>query len=327
MVGTLAGSIGRASLGLVRFRIAVSGISVSRVAALLVAATFALSGCGLGSGPPSGRVAPIGAPTAGGSVSAPPIPAGRAPTRTFDVATRSDTYTRDGTRVLKTTAWYPKTSGRYPLVVFSHGLQGLPADFAPLLRQWAAAGFVIVAPAYPKTSRGAAEFDVLDVLNQPADASLVVTRTLAGPLKSIIDPARVGAAGHSGGAITTIGLFTIGRDDRLRAGVVFAGAAIGVGTNFVGTPAPLFFVHGDADEVVSFASGKAVFDALRWPKALLTLPGEGHSAPFQREGSPSFKTVAASTLDFLRYSLYGDPDAKSRLAKDANPAGKLDNRL
>jgi fermentation-respiration switch protein FrsA (DUF1100 family) len=107
---------------------------------------------------------------------------------------------------------------------------------------------------------------------------------------------------------------------------VFAGAAIGVGTNFIGVPAPLFFVHGDADEVVTFASGRAVFDALKWPKALLTLPGEGHSAPFQREGNPSFKAVATSTVDFLRYSLYGDRDAKTRLAKDAG-SGKLDDQL
>jgi dienelactone hydrolase len=305
----------------VRFR-----IPVPTIAAILLAAILVLSGCGLGT---SGKAAPITAPSGAGgpgSASAPPIPAGRAPSRTFDVATRTDTYTRDGSRVLKTTAWYPKTAGKYPLVVFSHGLQGLPADFAPLLRQWAAAGFVIVAPAYPKTSRSAAEFDILDVLNQPADASFVLTQALAGPLKGLIDPARVGAAGHSGGAITTIGLFTIGRDERLRAGVVFAGAAIGVGTNFIGVPTPLFFVHGDADEVVTFASGKAVFDVLQWPKALLTLPGEGHSAPFQREGNPSFKTVASSTVDFLRYTLYGDADAKTRLTKDAG-AAKLDNRL
>jgi dienelactone hydrolase len=302
-------------------------IPVSIVAAILLAATFVLSGCGVGT---EGRAAPLTAPSGAGgpgSAAAPAIPAGRAPSRTFEVATRTDTYTRDGTRTLKTTAWYPKTAGKYPLIVFSHGLQGVPADFDTLLRRWAGAGFVIVAPAYPKTSRGAAEFDVLDVLNQPADASFVLTQELAGPLKSLIDPARIGAAGHSGGAITTIGLFTIGRDERLRAGVVFAGAAIGVGTNFVGAPVPLFFVHGDADEVVSFASGRAVFDALRWPKALLTLPGEGHSAPFQREGNPSYKAVSASTLDFLRYSLYGDADAKARMTTDAKPAGNLDNRL
>jgi dienelactone hydrolase len=297
-----------------------SRIVTPTVAAALVL-TLALAGCGLRE---EGRAVPMsGAPAAGGAE----VPAGRAPSRTFDVATRTDTFTRDGTRVLKTTTWYPRTAGQYPLVLFSHGLQGLPADFTPLLRRWASAGFVVVAPAYPKTSRGAAEFDVLDVLNQPADASFVLTQTLAGPVKGYIDPARIGAAGHSGGAVTTIGLFTIGRDERLRAGVVFAGAAIGVGTNFVGGAVPLFFVHGDADEVVSFTSGRAVFDALKWPKALLTLPGEGHSAPFQREASPSFKVVSVSTLDFLRYSLYGDAEAKGRLAADAQPTGKLDDRL
>jgi dienelactone hydrolase len=298
---------------------------MTAVVVAMLLAVPALAGCGLRK---EGRAAPIAGVRPGGSVSAaPPPPPGRAPTRTFDVATRTDTFTRDGNRVLKTTTWYPRTAGRYPLVVFSHGLQGLPADFAPLMRSWAAAGFVVVAPAYPKTSRGAAEFDIVDVLNQPADASFVLTQTLAGRLKGMIDPERIGAAGHSGGAITTIGLFTIGRDPRLRAGVVFAGAAIGVGTNFAGAAVPLFFVHGDTDEVVSFASGKAVFDALPWPKALLTLPGEGHSAPFQRESSPAYKAVASSTLDFLRYSLYGDPAAKTRLTADAKPAGVLDNRL
>jgi dienelactone hydrolase len=270
------------------------------------------------------QAAPIGAASAP-AAAAPP--AGRAPSRTFEVATRTDTFNRDGTRVLKTTTWYPRTAGKYPLVLFSHGLQGLPADFAPLLRRWAAAGFVVVAPAYPKTSRGAASFDVVDVLNQPADASFVITQTLAGAVKDRVDPARIGAAGHSGGAVTTIGLFTIGRDARLSGGVVFAGTAIGVGTNFLGTAVPLFFVHGDADEVVTYASGKAVFDALKWPKALLTLPGGNHSTPYQRESSPEFKVVSTSSLDFLRYTLYGDADARTRITEDAKPGGVLDNRL
>jgi dienelactone hydrolase len=292
---------------------------------LSLALALVLGGCGVVDR--VGRTSEA-APIPGGSASAAPAPPpGRAPSRTFEVATRTDTFTRDGTRVLKTTTWYPRTAGRYPLVLFSHGLQGLPADFAPLLRRWAAAGFVVVAPAYPKTSRGAATFDVLDVLNQPADASFVITQALAGAVKDRIDPARVGAAGHSGGAVTTIGLFTIARDERLTGGVVFAGTGLGVGTNFLGAAVPLFFVHGDADEVVAYASGKAVFDALKWPKALLTLPGGNHSTPYQRESSPEFTIVATSSLDFLRYTLYGDPEAKTRLATDAKPTGVLDNRL
>lgn len=295
---------------------------------LSLALALVLGGCGVVDrvGRTS-EAAPIPGASGGGSAAAPAPPAGRAPSRTFEVATRTDTFTRDGTRVLKTTTWYPRTAGKYPLVLFSHGLQGLPADFAPLLRRWAAAGFVVVAPAYPKTSRGAATFDVLDVLNQPADASFVITQALAGAVKDRIDPARIGAAGHSGGAVTTIGLFTIGRDERLTGGVVFAGTGLGVGTNFLGAAVPLFFVHGDADEVVTYASGKAVFDALKWPKALLTLPGGNHSTPYQRESSPEFTIVATSSLDFLRYTLYGDAEARNRLAADAKPTGVLDNRL
>src|SRR5690348_3006753 len=103
MVGTLAGSLGRASLGPVRVR-----MPVSVVAALLLAATLVLSGCGVGT---EGRAAPLTAPSGAGgpgSAAAPAIPAGRAPSRTFEVATRTDTFTRDGARTLRTTAWYPK---------------------------------------------------------------------------------------------------------------------------------------------------------------------------------------------------------------------------
>jgi dienelactone hydrolase len=291
-----------------------------RILATLAVVAVAVAGCGA---QPVGEAAPL--TRASAPAAAPPD--GRAPSRSFEVAVRTDTFTRDGTRTLRTRTWYPRSGGPFPVVVFSHGLRGHPDQFAPLLRGWAAAGFVVVAPAYPKTNRDTTDFDVLDVLNQPADASFVLTQVLAGALRSSIDPARVAAAGHSGGAITTVGLFTIARDERLSAGIVFAGAAIGVGTNFVGAASPLFFVHGEADEVVSYATGKAVFDAVPWPKALLTLPGQDHSGPFLRESNPAFKMVATATLDFLRYTLYGDAAARGRLAADAKPSGVFDDRL
>jgi alpha-beta hydrolase superfamily lysophospholipase len=293
-----------------------------RIAAL-VAAGALLAGCGGGSRP---AARPVAVPSSAPAVSQAP-PAGRAPSKSFEIGIRTDTFTRDGTRPLRTTTWYPKASGRYPLVLFSHGLHGDPADFTPLLSRWARAGFVVVAPAYPNTSRNAPKFDLGDVLNQPADASFVLTKTLAGPLSARIDPAQVAATGHSAGGITTVGLFTVGRDERLRAGIVFAGAAIGFAATFAGPAAPLLFVHGDADEVVSYASGKAVYDRDPWPKALLTLPGASHSTPYARESDPAYGTVAASTLDFLRYALYGDPAARGRLAADTRPAGQFDDRL
>jgi dienelactone hydrolase len=293
-----------------------------RIAVLAVAGAL-LAGCGTR---PSTAARPVVAsPTASVPSQAPPV--GRAPSQSFGVGIRTDTFTRDGTRPLRTTTWYPKATGKFPVVVFSHGLHGDPSDFAPLLSRWAAAGFVVVAPAYPHTSRNAARFDLGDVMNQPGDASFVLTQTLAGPLKASVDPAHIAATGHSAGGITTVGLFTVGRDKRLSAGIVFAGAAIGFTATFAGAAAPLLFVHGEADDVVSYTAGKAVYDRAPWPKALLTLPGEGHSAPFVRESNAAYRSVSTSTLDFLRYALYGDPAARGRLAADAKPAGVLDDRL
>jgi pimeloyl-ACP methyl ester carboxylesterase len=146
---------------------------------------------------------------------------------------------------------------------------------------------------------------------------------LAGPLGKRIDADRIAAAGHSAGAITTVGLFTTARDPRLRAGVVLAGSGLGVGTAFSGTPAALFFVHGDQDPLVSYASGKATYELVPWAKAMLTIPGGNHNDPYLQPGSPSFSTVSRRTLQFLRLELYGDQSARASLS----PSTELDSHL
>jgi predicted dienelactone hydrolase len=254
--------------------------------------------------------------------------AGAAPARAFAVGRRTDTFVRAGNRQLPTTTWYPTTGGqpapgRFPLVLFSHGLGGVPEDYTSLLTRWASAGFVVTAPRYPYTHRGSKD-DLTDVLNQPADASYVLSQILAGPLRDHLDPAHLAAAGHSAGGITTVGLFTRARDERLRAGVVLAGNALGFGTDFTGPVAPLLFVHGDADGVVPYAMGRAVYEKVPWPKALLTLPGQGHLI---FSGTPAWTVMAVTTVDFLRWTLYGDPAARGRLTVDAGPAATLVSSL
>lgn len=181
----------------------------------------------------------------------------------------------------------------------------------------------MIAPAYPNTTRGTPRLDVYDVLNQPADASFVLSQVLAGPLSKRIAADRIAAAGHSAGAITTVGLFTAGRDARLHAGIILAGSGLGVGTAFAGTPASLLFVHGDADPLVSYASGKATYDVVPWSKAMLTVPGGNHNDPYLRPGTPAFNEVRSLTLAFLRLELYGDPAARQQLPHDAS----FDDRL
>jgi dienelactone hydrolase len=269
-------------------------------------------------------------------------PTGSAPKKPYRVGVRGLAVTRSPDRVLRTTIWYPSQAkaggvapGRFPIVVFSHGLAGLPADYQALATRWAAAGFVVVAPAYPHTSRGVAKLEVADVLNQPADASHVLTRILAldraadDPLRGHLAPDRIAAAGHSAGAITTVGLFANGRDPRLDAGIVLAGNAIGMGNAYVGRPAALLFVHGDRDPVTPYSLGRATYAAVpgAWPKAFLTLSGERHIDPYVYPDTPTFPALAATTTDFLRWTLYSDPGAKARIAKDAGKGTRLDGQF
>lgn len=53
--------------------------------------------------------------------------------------------------------------------------------------------------------------------------------------------------------------------------------------DFIGrVKAPLLIQHGDADTIVPFAQGRALFAMANEPKQFVTVPGEGHDAVFSR---------------------------------------------
>jgi dienelactone hydrolase len=271
------------------------------------------------SGIPPGRASGAAPAPAPGQASGPaPGPAATVPSGRLAIASREIAVSRGRSRPLPTTVWYPtEGGGPFPLVLFSHGLTSEPSAYADVLRPWARAGFVVAAPAYPHTSYRAEDFDAVDVINQPADASHVITRLLAlndragDPLAGRIDTGRIAAAGHSAGGITTIGLFSGDRDDRLDAGIVFSGRRV-LPVPFAGDPAPMLFVHGKRDRTVRYAEGLSAFNAVPWPKAMMAVTEGGHVAI-----TKDFPPVIATTTDFLRYALYGDRRAKDRLGPDA----------
>jgi dienelactone hydrolase len=244
---------------------------------------------------------------------------------------RTVTFTR-GERKLETTIVWP-TDGppRLPVILFGHGLGGLPPFYGELLKRWAAAGFVVAAPAFPETKFGVDKVEILDVPNQPADLSAVLDGLIAldasDPIRRRIDPERVAAAGHSAGAISALGLFTAngveGRDERIDAGVFLAGNSLGVGETFTGDPVPLLFVHTSGDPTVPSATGRGAFRAVPWPKGFLTLPGKEHITPYLAPGDPAFPAVTAATTDFLRWTLLKDGQAGQRLRKTPNLENKF----
>ena len=315
----------------------------------LVAVVF-VGGCGSGTpGTPQPAAPSSGGPSMSAAVSATAPPTttapqttattGSAPKTTFAVGQRQLSLSR-GSRPLRTLVWYPaagptgaapKTSvpaaaGRFPLVLFSHGLQATPEDFASIATDWAEAGFIVAAPAYPYTNGDAgAAYNPDDMPNQPADATAVITAVLkldttnGDVLAGHIDGSRIAASGHSAGGYTTVGeLSGSGRDTRLRAGMVLSGGSLGASLS--GPPAQLLFVHGDKDVTVPIGTGKAVYNSTTWPKAFMTIIGGDHLSPVYNDGAAT-RASHTTMLDFLRWSLYGDVAARNRLAGDATIAG------
>ncbi|GAA0540863.1 hypothetical protein GCM10010172_22690 [Paractinoplanes ferrugineus] len=214
------------------------------------------------------------------------------------------------------TAGTPPAAGRFPLVLFSHGLFGSAERYAAVAAQLASAGFVVAAPTYPYTSEFAPRFRRSDLVHQPADARFVLTQVLrldqtAGdPLRRRIDTEHIAAVGHSAGGYTTTGLFVAGHDPRLRAGVVMAGwAAAGA---FAGPPATMLFLQGTSDPVVPRTVSHAAWLRVPWTKAYVLLRGNSHSTYLQ-PGDLGYATMLSTVTDFLRWTLGGDETARKPL--------------
>ena len=163
---------------------------------------------------------------------------------------------------------------------------------------------------------------IADVVNQPADVSFVIDRMLAlDALRGRIDGERIAAAGHSLGAITTLGvaLNTCCRDNRLDAAVVLAGLEwpFSGGRYTAGRGMPVLFVHGDADNIVPYAAGRRAYADAAPPKWFVTVVGGGHVASAIAVQQAVFRSV----VDFLDGELRDDQGALARLATDGNTAG------
>lgn len=236
-------------------------------------------------------------------------------------------------RTLRTLIRYPTGAGPYPLVAFSHGLTARPETYTAIITEIVQHGYVVAAPEFPNTS-GVADNprgSLLDVNNQPADVSFVIDEVLRladesdGPLAGLVDAERIGAAGHSLGAITTLltGFHTCCTDDRIDGAVALAGGALfgtGDGGYFEGAARPLLMLHGDEDGLVLFSLGRMAFNRAAPPKYFVTLIGGEHTLPFVGT-EPWFEPVEASILAFLDHYVAGDADALDRLPDVAEIEG------
>lgn len=208
---------------------------------------------------------------------------------------------------MPTTLYVPASGPRAPLIVFAHGMWGHPRKFTQLLSRWASAGYVVAAPAFPRTNdESPPPQRIEDVVNQPADVSFVLDELIA---RDIGDPERVGVGGFSLGGETAlaVGLHPGFRDPRVRAVVAIAGALFEPTFELDSSglvPVPLLLVHGSEDhENDRLRRALALYEVAGEEKELLLLEGAGHDV-CQDTGAPHTTRVAEATAAFWdRYLL------------------------
>ena len=224
-------------------------------------------------------------------------------------------------------------------MIFAHGytVSDPASAYSELLQAWSGAGYVVAAPVFPLSSTTITG-GILDLVNQPADVSFVLSQLLAlsaaadGPYAGLIAPDRVAAAGHSLGGMTTLGVTanTCCTDQRIKAAVVLAGEerAFPNGSFFTGpSRVPTMVVHGDRDGTIAYTEGRKVFADAAPPKVMLTVLGGDHATPYSGDPTNAHaRLVSASTLDFLDHYIKDDPHglAGIRRAVAATRDGRLE---
>jgi dienelactone hydrolase len=193
---------------------------------------------------------------------------------------------------------------RFPLVVFSHGYGGHRRQSTFLCTHLASHGYVVAAVDHRGNTirdvfeqtiaarKGGPVPDILATLlefiaHRPADASWLIDRVLdgaAGDVARLVDPERIGAAGHSFGGWTTLAVAA--RDERVRAALPLApaGGRLALPANPLadaldfrwGRDVPTLFVVAERDSILPLASMHDVFERMQATKRMIVLRNTDH---------------------------------------------------
>ncbi len=206
------------------------------------------------------------------------------PVKTIDSITLRDAQRQ---RDIPLKIYYPAGQKDVPLIIFSHGYGGNKDGYVYLGAGWASAGYAVILPTHEGGDRQAAMAGGYTAMfkgesvvtssqldDNAHDISFIISslpdiERRAPELDGVIDTKRIGVAGHSMGAGTTL---------------VLAGATLPGSSALASDPRPLAFLAISPQGMFSSA------DAHRWDgivRPTLTLygssdEGEQHQAPSWR---------------------------------------------
>ena len=220
----------------------------------------------------------------------------------------------------------PPLDDGFPLVVFSHGVTASGESYLFLLQRWAKAGYVVAAPTFPLSSGPGGQIGAYS--EQPDDVHAVTDELLAAaddpadPLHGVIDGGRTAVAGHSLGAITTIGAAfnSCCALDRTDAAIEISGLELPFpeGSYDDWPDVPLLAIHGVVDGTVPVSGSDNLFAKSESPSHYLRFTDAGHTDLL---GGPSGQLLTRVSLAFLDHYLGDDPDALDAIDDDVEASG------
>ncbi|MGQ9606654.1 MAG: alpha/beta hydrolase family protein [Thermogutta sp.] len=232
---------------------------------------------------------------------------------------------------------------KLPVILFSHGLGGSREGYAYLGRNWASHGYVSVHLQHPGSDdsvwRGSLPAEVMNRMRQAArnpraaqdryqDIRFALDRLTAldraaeldgepNPLAGRLDVERIGMAGHSFGALTTLAavgqLVGIPRTDvsdpRIRAAIpMSAPVTVWRETDYAGIRVPLMHMTGTLDDSpiggTRAADRRIPFDRISQAEQYLIIFRDGDHMIFSgRSGMLGRLTVRTQDAEFQRLIL------------------------
>jgi alpha-beta hydrolase superfamily lysophospholipase len=204
-----------------------------------------------------------------------------------------------GERALPTELWSPGGPGPFPLVVFVHGYDTGPSDYARFCSALASSGYVVAAPSFPleDPARGF-PLDRTRLADEAGDVSFVVGSLEERAAALDLTPGAVAVVGHSDGAdVALLVGYGPGTVDA-RVGALVADAPDPMPSGATPSSVPLLLVQGTADTVVPYSASRAVFEQVDAPVVYLSLVGAGH-LPLIAGGTPWTPVLDAAVARFL----------------------------
>lgn len=264
-------------------------------------------------------------------------------------------------RTIPIRVWLPETPAPAPVILFSHGLGGARDGNAYLGRHWSGRGYCVVFLQHAGSDEAVwrelpfperlpalkAAVTLPNTLARYRDVPVVLDRLeswngeAGGPLTGRLDPADVGIAGHSFGAVTSQGVAgqrtQAGRqpftDRRIGAALLMSPSLPRQGdavTAFGGVEIPWMIMTGTEDDSpvgnATPASRREVFQALPPGNKYELVLFQGEHQAFGDRVLPGSKrprdpnhhrVVLALSTAFFDAFLRGDASARAWLESDA----------